>query len=146
VSSRGRKEAEAAQAYDQEKYPRGTESILVVDDDQAVVTLIERMLVGFGYHVRTAESSEEALQFLKEDPAAVDLVITDVVMPRLGGWEMAGAMRNLRPDLPVLFMTGYSTNAIHDAGVLKQGVDFLQKPPLLGDLLRKVREILDRRQ
>jgi len=123
---------------------RGRERILVVDDDQEVRTLLERMLTMFGYQVTACADPLEAEQRFREAKGGFDLLITDVVMPRMGGRELAERVTQLKPDLPVLFTTGYSANAIHHQGELLPGCVFLQKPVLLGDLLETVRSLLDR--
>ena len=128
-----------------QKLPHGTETVLVVDDDDAVRFMLEKMLQQYGYRTIAAANGAEGLAIFAKLGNAIDLVLTDVVMPEMAGKDMAKAMRDQRPALPILFMSGYSPNAIHDRGVLQVGVTYLQKPPTLKELLTKVRQVLDQR-
>jgi PAS domain S-box-containing protein len=120
------------------------ETILVVEDDTDLRAYITEVLRELEYRVLGAADPQAALIILKQD-RRLDLLLTDIVMPGKNGRELAIAARALRPDLPVLFMTGYSRNAVVHQGRLDEGVDFLQKPVSQADLARRVREILDRR-
>lgn len=123
---------------------RGTESILVVEDEQLIRELIRETLGADGYRVRTAANGAEALTLIaagKVDDVA--LIVTDVVMPRMNGTELRDAAIRLRPELRVLFMSGYSEAAIVSQGVLQPGIDFIAKPFSPGELSRRVREVLD---
>ena len=124
---------------------RGDETILVVEDDQAVRDLTERMLTSAGYSVVSAESGEQALRVCEERSQDIVLVVTDVVMPHIGGRELADLLRSKRPEVRILYMSGYSDETITDQGVLGQGDDFVIKPFGREQLLRAVRQALDRR-
>jgi signal transduction histidine kinase len=121
----------------------GTETVLVVEDDDAVRALTCRALETCGYRVLVAGDAEEALRIVGSHAGPIPLVISDVVMPGIGGRELAARLTSLRPESRVVFVSGYSEDAIAHQGVLAPGVHFLQKPFTLEGLARKVREVLD---
>jgi two-component system cell cycle sensor histidine kinase/response regulator CckA len=122
---------------------RGSETLLLVEDEPGVRKLTRDILVAQGYGVLTARDGVEALQIASEHQGPIHLLITDVVMPRLGGRALANQLRSRRPELRVLYTSGYTDDAIVHHGVLEAGIAFLPKP-LTGDrLLRKVRDVLD---
>jgi two-component system cell cycle sensor histidine kinase/response regulator CckA len=124
--------------------PHGTETILLVEDDIAVRGLTARLLTRLGYAVIEVVNGLEALQLVQSaDDRAIDLVITDVVMPQMGGKMLATRLAELRPDLPVLFMSGYTDDALVEQGYLAPGIVFIQKPFSQTGLAYKVREALD---
>jgi len=123
---------------------QGDDTVLVVEDESSVQGVIERVLSGNGYRVLMACDGSEALRVSGEHKGPIDLLITDLVMPGMGGQEVASRLETARPGLRVLFMSGYTENAISHHGVLDAGVAFLQKPFQAEVLLRKVREVLDR--
>ncbi len=120
----------------------GTETILLAEDDSLVRELAQEMLIRGGYTVLTAVDGEEAVSVFKSNPD-VDLLILDVIMPRLGGHKALERIRAIRPDIPALFSSGYSENAIHTNFVLHEGLSLLQKPYSYEVLLRAVRKALD---
>jgi PAS domain S-box-containing protein len=122
---------------------RGTETILVVEDQEEVRTLATKALQRYGYTVFTACGAGEALDLCKEHPRAIDLVITDVVMPGLSGRELGDELIRMRPDVRILFMSGYTDDAIAHRGVLHEGVNYIQKPFTPEILAAKVRDVLD---
>jgi PAS domain S-box-containing protein len=122
----------------------GHESLLLVEDDERVRRIAVRVLAGQGYQVTEAVDGVDALARFDERGGAFDLVVTDVVMPRMGGKELVDRLRERRPDLKVLFTSGYTGDAIAKHGVLVAGVNLLAKPYLPPELLRCVREVLDR--
>ena len=124
---------------------RGTETILLAEDDEIVRNLTVLALEQSGYRVHVAENGEEALRLFEEHREEVQLALLDVVMPKIGGREVYDAIRALRPDLPVLFSSGYSTNAIHAGFVAEEGLEIIQKPYSPTALLRRMREALDGR-
>ncbi|MCL4234813.1 MAG: response regulator, partial [Deltaproteobacteria bacterium] len=120
----------------------GAEAILVVEDEDAVRRLAKRVLERNGYRVIEAASGDEALAV--GDDVAIDLVLTDVVMPHMNGRQLVEKLLARRPGLRVVFMSGYTEDAIARHGVLEDGTAFLQKPFTAADLARKIREALDR--
>jgi signal transduction histidine kinase/CheY-like chemotaxis protein len=124
--------------------PRGTETVLLVEDESAVRELASRMLRQQGYNVLEAANGEEALRVAGEYAGEeIHLLLTDVVMPRLGGTELADQLKVMRPDIKVLFTSGYTDNAIVHPSILESGMAFLPKPFSSQMLARKVREVLD---
>ena len=101
------------------------------------------ILEGYGYAVLSAGNGEEALQLLNDLPGIPSLLLTDVVMPKMGGRQLSDRIKSIHPGIRVLFMSGYTDNAIVQHGVLKSGVMFLPKPFTPKALARKVREVLD---
>ncbi len=122
---------------------RGGETVLLVEDEPTVLTVSARMLEQLGYRVITADGPQRALNLAREHVGPLDLLITDVVMPEMNGRDLARAMRSLYPALRCLFMSGYTANVIAQAGIVDQGVRFLQKPFTLEQLAAKVREAVD---
>ncbi len=124
--------------------PKGQgERVLVVEDEALVRDFACRFLHGEGYVTAEAEDGREALELLRRDPGTFDLVLSDVVMPRMGGREFADHLSRLRPGLPVLFMSGYTNDEIMRRGLLEPGAPFLAKPFSPETLSTKVREVLD---
>ena len=117
-------------------------TILVVEDDIVVRELIRKTLVVEGYQILEAGNGAEALGVLAQRAKPVDLVLTDVVMPEMGGRSLADHLETLRPELKILFMSGYPSTMIASHGVLNPGVSFLGKPFSPGVLKNKVREML----
>ena len=124
--------------------PRGTETLLVVEDEPSVRHLARSVLDNLGYEVLSALNGQDALRVVREHKGApVRLVITDVIMPLMGGKVMAEWLKATYPDLKILFTSGYTDEAIADQGVLETGVEFLAKPYTPAGLARKVRQLLD---
>jgi PAS domain S-box-containing protein len=120
--------------------PRG--SVLLVEDEDLVRSLAKRVLEGKGYRVFTAPCGPEALELFPTLPDRVDLVVTDVVMPGMGGREMAERLRERQPGLKILFMSGYTADEVLRQGIEAEAVWFIQKPFTPDGLARKVREVL----
>ena len=118
--------------------------MLVVEDEETILDLARVILERCGYHVLTARGPAAALETAADPARTIDLLITDVVMPAMNGRELAAQMVGLQPQMKALFMSGYTANVIAHHGVLKPGVEFLQKPFTVAGLARKVREVLDR--
>jgi PAS domain S-box-containing protein len=123
--------------------PRGGETILLVEDEGGVRELAARSLRSRGYHVLAATDGVDALRTIAETAAPLDLLLTDVVMPRLGGPELVARLRPRYPDLKVLFMSGYTDDAMVRRGIRDAGAAFLQKPYTPRVLAQKVRDVLD---
>jgi two-component system cell cycle sensor histidine kinase/response regulator CckA len=121
----------------------GTETILFVEDEQGVRELVREYLSGCGYSVLEASDGIQALEMAAMHPGAIQLLITDVVMPRLSGRELATQIASSRRGLKVLYISGYTDDSVFRHGVLEGGMEFLQKPFNLKALAQKIREILD---
>ena len=122
----------------------GKETVLLAEDDRMVRELGKRILEHAGYTVITAEDGWSAVDVFKKDPDKFDLLFIDVVMPNLGGHEAYEKMLEIRRDLPVLFASGYSENAVHTNFVLHKGLKLIQKPFTRESLLRAIRAVLDK--
>jgi CheY-like chemotaxis protein len=123
--------------------PGGSETILLVEDDERVRQLVGQVLIDLGYELLDAGDGQVALQVSAEYSATIDLLLTDVIMPDMNGKVLAEALQRSRAGLKVLFMSGYADEAIARHGVLDPGVAFIQKPLSLVKLARKVRGVLD---
>ena len=121
----------------------GTETILLVEDDDAVRTLTRIILQSTGYEVLEASNGADARQVAERYANVIHLLVSDVVLPDLAGPQVAKQLISLRPDLKVLYVSGYTDEAIVRHGVLESNENFLQKPFMPNDLLRKIREVLD---
>ncbi|OEU68702.1 MAG: hypothetical protein BA867_05375 [Desulfobacterales bacterium S5133MH16] len=122
----------------------GSETVLIVEDNNSLRNLAQSALRRYGYKVLDAENGEDALRVCKEYDGQIDLMITDVVMPKMGGREAAKRLRPLYPQMKVIYMSGYTDNAIVHHGVLEPGLNFLEKPFTPETLARKVRKTLDK--
>ncbi len=121
---------------------RGHETILIVEDEKAVRKLTSRILSSAGYTVLSAANGGEALLECDRHAGKIHLVLTDVVMPRMSGKELSARLTKVYPDLKVLFMSGYTDNAIVQHGILDEGTHFLAKPFTSPELLKKIRVVL----
>ena len=123
---------------------RGTETVLVVEDEAPVRSVARQVLERHGYTVLEAPSAEAALDIATRYSGIIHLLLTDVVMPGLNGRELASRLATLRPDARVIFMSGYTDDAVTRHGVLEPGSAYVQKPFTPDAIARKVREVLDR--
>jgi two-component system cell cycle sensor histidine kinase/response regulator CckA len=121
----------------------GTETILAVEDEEALRRIVKRILETAGYTVLTAEDGEDALLTAARHVGPIHLLLTDVVMPRMSGRALAQALCATRPTLEVLYMSGYTNDAIVQRGVLEPGTNFLGKPFTTAALAQRVRAVLD---
>jgi len=123
--------------------PGGAETILVVEDEDIVRNVVVSKLKKNGYEVLTAANGPEALDLVERYPRGIHLMITDVVMPQMNGRELAEAAAPKRPDMAILYMSGYPQDVITHRGILEQGVAFIEKSMLAAHLLDKIRAILN---
>mgnify|MGYP001792053472 CR=1 FL=1 len=123
---------------------RGHETILLVEDENQVRRVLVRMLQAAGYVVHEVASAEDAIALLTTSAVQFDLLLTDVVLPRMGGGALAEQASKMRPGIRVLFTSGYSADTVLQRRLLQRDVVLLQKPFTTESLVRKVREALDR--
>jgi len=135
--------ADLARATRTPQVLKGKETVLLVEDEEQLRVVTQAILARQGYHVLDASNGEQAISVCVGYTSEIVLLITDVVMPRMSGKQLADRLVRLRPDLKVLFMSGYTENSIVHHGVLDDGIEFLPKPITPATLLRKVREVLD---
>jgi two-component system cell cycle sensor histidine kinase/response regulator CckA len=129
---------------DTHSIPQGNETILLVEDEPGVRGLARYFLESCGYRVLEAESGQQAIKVTEVHPGPIHLVITDVVMPNLGGRALAEYFNQTRPDSRVLFVSGYTDDTVVRHGILEADFPFLQKPFTAANLAQKVREVLDK--
>jgi PAS domain S-box-containing protein len=137
--------SEIAKAAPPEPVGRGHETILLVEDEPAILKIGKEMLENFGYTVQAAGTPGEAIRIAEEHAGDINLLMTDVIMPEMNGRELARRLLSLYPELACLFMSGYTADVIAHRGVLEEGVHFIQKPFSVNGLAAKVREALDAR-
>jgi CheY-like chemotaxis protein len=121
----------------------GSETVLLVEDEESVRQLVRETLETKGYHVIEAENGNAGLAAAEAHKATIDLLITDVIMPAMGGHELVQRLVESRPAIKVLYLSGYSEDAIVDQNTGESSKAFLQKPFTLQNLARKVREVLE---
>jgi two-component system, cell cycle sensor histidine kinase and response regulator CckA len=125
------------------KHPTGTETILLVEDDEAILNLGKMILENLGYTVLAAQTPVDAIRIAEEYPGDLHMLTTDVVMPEMNGRELAEQLNAIRPNLKCLYMSGYTADVIAHRGILDEGLNFIQKPFGSDDLAARVREVLD---
>jgi len=123
----------------------GCETILLAEDDDSVRAFAVRVLEGAGYNVLVAEDGEQALALFEQDAETINFALLDIIMPRLNGREVHDAIQAVRPDLPVLFCSGYGGESIHTHFILDEGLELLPKPYTRSSLLVRIRSLLDNR-
>jgi PAS domain S-box-containing protein len=123
---------------------RGTETVLLVEDDERVRNAVRTSLERYGYEVLVARDDRHAAQIAQERRRPIHVLLTDVIMPRVSGPELAEKLTATRPEMKVVYMSGYTNQAIIQHGTLGAEIDFVQKPVIPAALARKVREVLDR--
>jgi two-component system cell cycle sensor histidine kinase/response regulator CckA len=119
------------------------ETVLIVEDEAHILELVKTILERLGYTVLEAATPGRAVALAEDHKGEIHLLMTDVVMPEMNGRDLADQLHGLYPDLKVLFMSGYTANAIAHCGVLDEGMNFIPKPFSVKDLSIKVREVLD---
>ncbi len=119
------------------------EKVLLVEDEEVLLEMTKTMLEELGYRVEAKQSPHEALVFLRENPCDANLLLTDVVMPKMSGKELADEVIKQCEEMKILFMSGYTSNAIAHQGVLDKDVAFIQKPFSIRELAQKLREVLE---
>ena len=122
---------------------QGKETILLVEDEDVVRDIAGRVLVQSGYTVMEASRGDDALRTCQNHERPIDLLLTDVVLPDMGGPDVAARVQSQYPNARVLYTSGYTDNAIVHHGILDEGIRFLSKPFTPDELARKVREVLD---
>jgi CheY-like chemotaxis protein len=123
--------------------PRGTETVLLLEDEEAVRGLVRRILEMLGYTVLEARDGDHAQHLAVVHPGPIHLLITDVVMPRMSGCDVARALARIRPDMRVLYISGYTNSPLLQQTLAETRAAALAKPFAAGPLARKVREVLD---
>jgi CheY-like chemotaxis protein len=123
----------------------GLETILIAEDDETMRNLFASIFTDQGYRVITAADGEEAIVRFRKNAANVKLLLLDVVMPKKNGKEVFDAARKITPGIRSLFISGYTADIVHRKGILDEGINFITKPVVPADLLRKVRQILDQK-
>ena len=134
---------EAHKSVEVQADARGNETVLLVEDEPSILRMTQLTLERLGYTVLTANYPSDAIDIARENAGKIHLMITDVVMPEMNGRELSLKLHKTQPDMKVLFMSGYTSNAIAHRGVLDDNINFLQKPFSKKSLAAKVREVLD---
>lgn len=130
---------------DSEPLPMGSETVLVVDDEEDMVEITRMRLEQLGYRVLAKKSSLEAFELFRSQPDTIDLVLTDQTMPELTGAELAGKLKEIRSDIPIIICSGYSSKMDKEKADLKGLSAFLMKPAEKGELARTIRQVLDKK-
>jgi two-component system cell cycle sensor histidine kinase/response regulator CckA len=138
-------EASPAHKLSAVRLAHGSETVLLIEDDGALRDVVREILEGAGYTVLVADGGAQALQIADEHTGAIQLIVTDVIMPGLSGRKAAERIKAARSEVRILFISGYTSDAIAKHGVLEAGAKFLSKPFTTEDLLRKIRDVLDDR-
>ncbi len=121
----------------------GVGNILVVEDQEDVGQIASRILESKGYNIQVAESGEKAIELINSNGNRIDLLLTDVIMPKMNGLELFGKLAENHPDLKVLYMSGYTQDVISHHGILEEGINFIQKPLTVESLAKKVKTVMN---
>ena len=135
-------EKAAAGSSEEGKLPTGTETILLVEDESTVLSLAATIIGTLGYKVIPAGSPLEAVRIFNEDPYAIDILVTDVIMPGMNGRELSERLTGFRPELKTLYVSGYTANIIESQGIASDSVAFVQKPFTLREIATQLRKLL----
>ena len=128
---------------EEQEIPTGTEKLLLVDDEEALVGMLEELLSSLGYSIVAARSSQEALEIFRENPEEFDMVITDQGMPKMKGTQLAKELRAIRKTVPIILCTGFS-ESLSKGMAKKLGIrKILMKPVTMREIAASIREILD---
>jgi len=122
----------------------GTETVLIAEDDTNVRNLLKEILLNAGYHITEAVDGDEGLKVFLKNKDNINLLMLDVIMPRKNGKELYEEIKKIKPDIKVIFVSGYSADVIHKKGMLDAGMNFISKPVSPDELLKQVRDILDK--
>jgi CheY-like chemotaxis protein len=125
-----------------EVIPRGKDTFLIAEDDPIIQRMIRSYLEPLGYNLLIASDGNEAINLSKTYDGDIHLLLTDVIMPNMNGQELADAIQETRPDMQIIFMSGYTDDVITHHGVLEPGVNFIQKPITPSRLAKVLREVL----
>ncbi|MBU1398315.1 MAG: PAS domain S-box protein [Proteobacteria bacterium] len=136
-------QAETEEVVQEQLSPGGTETVLVVEDEKMLLELAVTILEEQGYNVLSAESPEEAMTIAREYNNPIHLLVTDVVMPGMNGWELKEALAPLYPEIKTIFMSGYTADIIAHKGIIEKGTAFLQKPFTISVLTEKIRQVIE---
>ena len=120
----------------------GTETILLVEDEGVVREMVQKFLERYGYRVLKASNPKEAIRISSEYTGPIQLLLTDVIMPGMSGKDMAKRVKSERPQIKVVYMSGYTNNTMSLHGVLDKGLEFIEKPFSLTQLARQIRRVL----
>jgi two-component system cell cycle sensor histidine kinase/response regulator CckA len=139
---------QAIEAIEATELPEATEyttkeNILITEDEEKVLTILSRAIRSKGYNVYNASNAEEALEIFNDTKVHIDLLVTDIMMPGLNGKELADHAVKMNPNLKVIYISGYSDNALFKEGIIAPDVVLLRKPFLPGKLINEIQEILD---
>jgi CheY-like chemotaxis protein len=126
--------------------PTGTEHILFIDDEESLINMGKQLLLSLGYTVTTRINSLEAFELFKSRPDAFDLVITDLTMPNMNGDDLALKIMAIRPDIPVILCTGFSTRITEEKAKSMGIKAFIMKPLIRKDIAETLRQVLDQEQ
>ncbi len=126
-----------------ENLPKGKEKVLVVEDEKEIKEILNEMLTSLGYKVSLASNGQEALETLEKNNYDFDLIISDIIMPEMDGYELYSKIQSLKPSVKFIFTTGYSDEALKELGVKLKKINFLKKPFTLKELSLKIREVLN---
>lgn len=129
--------------FTNDEWPRGKETILIVEDEKLVRSVAKRTLIRLGYNILEATDGADSMELIQNYNGKIDMLLTDVVMPGIGGLKLAGMVGKRFPDMKIIFSSGYSEELIADKEVLKQGMNFLKKPYSPQLLANKVREVFN---
>lgn len=139
-----RSKVEVTESADFPILKKGAETVLIAEDDVQVRRLAKDVLVGFGYKVMEAVDGEDAISVFGENKDKIQLLILDLIMPKKSGKKVYDEIKKIRPDVKAIFISGYNENLIHKKVILEEGLDFILKPFSPDELLKSVREILDK--